>query len=168
MASGNKTVIIVVVCLVVVGVLFSGGLIVLSIAIPAVQKTIRQANETSAIMSLRTLNSMEGQYSATYPKRGFACSLATLGGKPGSGQPTQDAAQLINGDLANGVKSGYTFNITCGAKKTADNQDQFESYTITAVPNAAGKTGIRGYCTDENAVIRFDPSGGTNCTELLQ
>ena len=53
-------------------------------------------------------------------------------------------------------------------KTTINNQDQYNSYQINAVPNAVGKTGNRGYCTDENGTIRYDPKGGTNCTELLQ
>lgn len=169
MASGSsKTIIIVVVCLVAVGVLFSTGLIVLSLALPAMQKSVRNANEMHAIISVRTLNSMEGQYASTYPARGFACSLAALGGKPGSGQPTPDAAQLIDEELASGTKSGYTFNVTCGSKTIAGSQQQSASYTVTAVPSLVGKTGSRGYCTDESAQIRFDPNGGTNCTEVLQ
>ena len=37
-------------------------LILMVMAIPAMQKTIKRANETSAISSLRDLNQMEGQY----------------------------------------------------------------------------------------------------------
>jgi type IV pilus assembly protein PilA len=143
-------------------------LILMTLAIPAMQKTIKRANETSAITSLRDLNSMEGQYSSTYPQHGFACSLTALGGKAGSGAPTPEAAQLINDDLASGNKSGYTFTITNCAKTTVNNVDQYNSYEITAVPNSVGHSGDRGYCTDENAQIHYDPKGGTNCTELLQ
>lgn len=143
-------------------------LIIASLALPKLMNVLRTANETSAITSLRTLNSMEGQYMTAYPTHGFACSLASLGGKPNSGLPTPEAAQLINEDLSSGSKSGYTFSITCGAKNTINNQDQFNSYTITAVPNSLGHSGNRGYCTDESGVIHYDPKGGTNCTELLQ
>lgn len=143
-------------------------LILATLAIPKLMNVMRNANETSAINSLRTLNSMEGQYNSTYPTHGFACSVASLGGKTGSGSPSPEAAQLINEDLASGTKSGYTFAITCGAKNTINNQDQYNSYTITAVPNSIGHSGNRGFCTDENAQIHFDPKGGTNCTELLQ
>jgi type IV pilus assembly protein PilA len=143
-------------------------LILMTLAIPAMQKTIKRANETSAITSLRDLNSMEGQYSSTYPQHGFACALTALGGKAGSGAPTPEAAQLINDDLASGNKSGYTFTITNCAKTTVNNVDQYNSYEITAVPNSVGHSGDRGYCTDENAQIHYDPKGGTNCTELLQ
>ncbi|MDQ2924093.1 MAG: prepilin-type cleavage/methylation domain-containing protein, partial [Acidobacteriota bacterium] len=82
--------------------------------------------------------------------------------------PTPEAAQIISEDLARGNKAGYTFTLTCGGKSTSNNQDQYNSYQIFAVPNSVGHSGNNGYCTDENAQIRFDPKGGTNCTELLQ
>lgn len=143
-------------------------LILMVMAIPAMQKTIIRANETSAISSLRDLTQMEGEYASNYPQHGFACSLTALGGKAGSGTPTPEAAQLINEDLASGTKSGYTFAITNCTKTTINNIDQYNSYEITAVPNSVGHTGNRGFCTDENGQVRYDPKGGTNCTELLQ
>ena len=51
---------------------------------------------------------------------------------------------------------------------TINNQDMYTSYEITAVPNAVGKTGDRGVCSDENTTIRYDPAGGTNCTQPIQ
>jgi type IV pilus assembly protein PilA len=143
-------------------------LILMTLAIPAMQSVIRKGNETSAIASLRDLNTQEGQYASTYPQHGFACTLAALGGKQGTGNPTPEAAQLINEDLASGNKSGYTFTITGCSKQTINNIDQYNSYQIFAVPNSVGHSGNRGFCTDENAQIRYDPKGGTNCTELLQ
>ncbi len=143
-------------------------LILLTLAIPAMQSVIRRGNETSAITSLRMLNEMEGQYDSTYPDHGFACSLTALGGKIGSGPPTAEAAQLIPDDLASGHKAGYTFTVSNCAKTTINNVDQYNSYQITAVPNSVGHSGNRGFCTDENGEIRYDPKGGTNCTELLQ
>ena len=143
-------------------------LILMTLAIPAMQSVIRRGNETSAISSLRFLNQMEGEYASQYPQHGFSCTLTALGGKVGSAPPSADAAQLINDDLSSGTKSGYTFTITGCTKTTINNIDQYNSYQINAVPNTVGKSGNRGFCTDENSQIRFDPKGGTNCTELLQ
>jgi len=40
---------------------------------------------------------------------------------------------------------------------------------VTAVPQAVNKTGDRGFCSDENGgAPKYDPAGGTNCTQLLQ
>ena len=75
---------------------------------------------------------------------------------------------MIPPDLASGQKAGYTFGISNCTKVTINNQDMYTSYQITAVPQSPGKTGDLGYCTDENNLIRYDPSGGTNCTQPLQ
>jgi type IV pilus assembly protein PilA len=143
-------------------------LILMTLAIPAMQSVIRRGNETSAIASVKMIDEMEGQYNSAYPQHGFACTLPTLGGKVGSGPPTAEAAQLVPDDLSSGTKAGYTFTITCGNKTTGSSVDQYNSYQVTAVPNSVGHSGNRGFCSDENAQIRYDPKGATNCTELLQ
>ncbi len=120
------------------------------------------------MQSLRTIGQAELQYNSAYPANGFSCSLAALGGDPKSGAPTAQSAQLITPDLATGQKAGYTFAITNCTKVTVNNQDMYTSYEITAVPNSIGKTGDRGFCTDENSTIRYDPAGGTNCTQPIQ
>ena len=143
-------------------------LIIITLAIPSYQKVHIKANETSAMASVRMLNSMETEYNSSYPSHGFACSLSTLGGKAGSGTPTPEAAQLIPDDLASGSKAGYNFTISNCAKNTVNNVDQYNSYQITATPVAVGRSGQRTFCSDESGQIHFDPKGGTNCTEILQ
>jgi len=143
-------------------------LILATLSIPAMQKTMKRANETSAITSLKDITAQENQYNSTYPTHGFACTLAALGGKSDGGTPTPEAAQLIPEDLAGGNKAGYTFSISNCSKVTVNNQDQITGYTVTAVPNTVGHSGDRGFCTDEDAQIHYDPKGGTNCTELLR
>ena len=143
-------------------------LILMTLAIPAMQAVNRRAHQTSAIASIRMINSMEGEYNSNYPSHGFACSLAALGGKVGTEPPTPEAAQLIPDDLASGNKAGYTFAITNCQKVTVNNQDMFTSFQVTAVPTSVGKTGDRGFCTDENNIIRIDPAGGANCVQPLQ
>ena len=149
-------------------IVMSVMLILMTLAIPQMLKLTKQAHETSAMSSLRAINEAEMQYNSTYPTHGFACSLAQLGGDPKSGAPTPESAQLIREDLASGEKAGYTFAITNCSKVTINNQDQYTSYEVTAVPNKVGKTGDRGFCSDENNSIHFDPQGGTNCTQLIQ
>jgi type IV pilus assembly protein PilA len=143
-------------------------LILMTLAVPQMLKLTKQAHETSAIQSLRTIVQAETQYNSMYPANGYACSLAQLGGDPKSGAPSAQAAQLIPNDLATGNKAGYTFNITNCSKVTVNNQDQFTSYAATAVPNAVGKSGDRGFCTDANNAITYDPAGATNCTQPIQ
>ncbi len=143
-------------------------LILMLIAIPNFTAMKSQANETSAIQSLRAIAAAEIQYSSTYPANGFACSLAALGGSQNDGAPTPESAHLLPSDLAAGQKSGYTFNIVNCTKVTVNNQDQYTSYEITAVPQAIGKTGHRGFCLDLGGEIKADPKGGTNCTQTIR
>jgi type IV pilus assembly protein PilA len=142
-------------------------LILMTLAIPATQAVIRHGNETSAVNSVKFLVTEENSYASTYPSHGFSCSLAAMGGHPGTEPPTPESAQMIADDLASGHKAGYTFTLGKCVKTTINNVDQVNSYEITAVPNAVGKTGNWGYCADENGEVRYDPKGGTNCTEQL-
>lgn len=149
-------------------IVMSVMLILMALAVPQMLKLTKQAHETSAMQSIRAITEAEMQYNSQYPTRGFSCSLAQLGGDPKSGAPSADSAQLIAADLASGEKAGYTFAITNCSKVTINNQDQYTSYEVTAVPNKVGKTGDRGFCSDENNTIHYDPQGGTNCTQLIQ
>ncbi len=149
-------------------IVMSVMLILMTLAVPQLLKLRKQANQTSAIQSLRAIAQAELQYNSTYPANGFACTLSALGGQPGSGAPTSQSAQMIPPDLAGGQKAGYTFSISNCTKVSVNNQDMFTSYQINAVPQSPGKTGDLGYCTDENNLIRYDPAGGTNCTQPLQ
>ena len=149
-------------------IVMSVMLILMTLAVPQLLKLRKQANETSAVQSVRTIAQAELQYNSAYPANGFSCSLGTLGGQPNAGAPTAQAAQLIAPDLTTGQKAGYTFAITNCTKVTVNNQDMFTSFEITAVPQSIGKTGDRGFCSDENNTIRYDPTGGTNCTQPIQ
>ena len=143
-------------------------LILMLIAIPNFAGMKMQANETSAMESLRAIYSAEIQYQTNFPANGFACSLAALGGDPKAGAPSATQAQMLEGDLASGQKSGYTFNVVNCTKVTVNNHDMYTSYEATAVPQAIGKTGHSGYCIDQQGEIKKDLSGGTNCTVPLQ
>jgi type IV pilus assembly protein PilA len=142
-------------------------LILMALAVPQMLKVKKNANQVSAVQTMRTIGSAELSYASAYP--GFGCPLSVLGGDPKTGAPTAQAAQLLPADLAAaGQKSGYTFTVTCGSKTTLNNQDVYNSVEITGVPQTVGKTGDNGYCSDENNVIKVDPTGGTNCTQSMQ
>lgn len=149
-------------------IVMSVMLILMTLAIPQLLKLRKQANETSAVQSVRAIGQAELQYSSAFPANGYSCSLTTMGGVPGSGAPSAQAAQVLDQSLATGIKSGYQFNITNCTKVTVNNLDMFTGYQITAVPVSVGKTGDRGFCLDENNIIKFDAAGGTNCTQQLQ
>ena len=142
-------------------------LVIMMFAVPQMLKLKKNANETSAEQTVRTITASEASYNNG--SNGYACPLSTLGGDPKAGAPTPQTAQLIDPALAaSGQKAGYTFTVTCGSKVTISNQDVYNSFTLTAVPQTVGKTGDRGFCSDESNIIKYDPTGGTNCTQQIQ
>lgn len=143
-------------------------LILMLMAIPTIGSLTKKGNETSAINSVQTITKAEIQYQSSYPANGYACTLPALGGDPSSGPPSPSAAQILQGDLTSGYKSGYIFTITCTDKVTANGMDRSNGYKITAVPQTVGKSGDRGFCSDQYGGIKYDPAGGTNCTQNLQ
>jgi type IV pilus assembly protein PilA len=140
-------------------------LILMLMAIPTIGNMRMQANEVSAQNSVQVIMKAEMQYESTYPSSGYACSLSALGGDPKSGAPTPAAAQLLQADLASGIKSGYLFTVGNCTKATTNGTDRITGYQITAVPETVGKTGHRGFCSDEFGTIKADPAGGANCTQ---
>ena len=113
------------------------------------------ANEAVAVGGVRTLNTAEVTYAATFPGRGFTCALSDLGGMGGGSGPTEHQAMLIDPRLASGKKSGYVFALSgCDGTPAA-------TYNVTASPADPG-SGTRAFCSDESAVIRFSPDGKAN------
>jgi len=143
-------------------------LLLVFLAVPALHSSTKQANEFAAIRSVRAVQQAELMYSETYPSRGYSCSLRALGGDPGAGQPSAETAQVLPNDLASGISSGYVFVISNCNRVSLSDAERVTGYTITAVPQDVGKTGSRGFCSDESGTIKYDPVGGTNCTQPLE
>jgi type IV pilus assembly protein PilA len=143
-------------------------LILITLAVPQYKKVRKQTNETSAVASLKAIATAEKQYDTAYPQTGYACTLPALGGDPSAGAPSAAAAQVLDPGLSTGTKAGYLFSVSACKKTPVNNQDMVTGYQITAVPITVNSTGDRGYCMDENDLIKFDPAGGTNCTQSLQ
>ena len=145
-------------------------LILVTLAIPQYTKVKKTTNETSAVASMKAIATAENQYSSTYPQNGYACTLVPLGGDPKSGAPSAQSAQVLDPVLAaSGIKAGYQFAVTnCQKGATVGGVDMYTGYQITATPITVNKTGDRGFCMDENGLIKFDPTGGINCTQSLQ
>jgi prepilin-type N-terminal cleavage/methylation domain-containing protein len=141
-------------------------LIIAAIAIPNLLRARIAANEASAVSSLRTINTGEITYASTYPTVGFAPALTNLGGNSPC-TPSSTTACIIdsvlsnNGNPAGSGKSGYKF--TTGAGTVASGLNI--GYTVLAVPLTANRTGIRGFCAEEDAVVRVDPAGACSNTE---
>jgi type IV pilus assembly protein PilA len=145
-------------------------LILMLMAMKTIGSMKIKANEVSAINSLRVITQAEIEYDSTYPANGYACDLKALGGVPGSALPTPTSSQLLDNDLAtSGFKAGYNFKITNCEKVTVNGTDRITAYQLTATPASPGKSGNRGFCTDQfGAAPKYDPAGGTACTQSLQ
>jgi prepilin-type N-terminal cleavage/methylation domain-containing protein len=142
-------------------------LIIAAIAIPNLQRSKMQANEASAVSSIRTINTAQITYAATYPDHGYADDLAKLGAPSGGGLPDWQHADILDWVLGCTTqpcsKSGYKFNII-----NATGGAVISGYDVTGEPNNPGVTGIRGFCSNRMNPILIDPSGGTNCTIALK
>src|SRR6267378_4504412 len=83
-------------------------LIIAAIAIPNLLRARIAANESSAVASIRTINTAEVTYNSAYPTVGFGANLGVLSGTS-CAPPTSAGACLIDTQLASGTKSGSTF-----------------------------------------------------------
>jgi len=124
-------------------------LIIAAISIPNLLRARISANEASAVASIRTINSAMISYNSSYPTVGFAANLSTLGGTcAGSTVPTSTSGCLIDSTLASGTKSGYTFAAMASGGTPAG------SYYAYANPLSSNSTGVRSFCSVEDAVVR--------------
>ena len=135
-------------------------LIIAAIAIPNLLRARMAANESSAVGSIRTINTGEITYQNTYPAVGFAPTLLALGGAPlVACVPAPATACLIDSVLSAGIKSGYNF-----AAASVAGGPPTVSYEASAVPVTVNQTGIRSFCSFEDAVVRTQPTGAAIAT----
>lgn len=127
-------------------------LIIAAIAIPNLLRARMAANESSAVGSIRTINTAEVTYQTGYPTVGFT-NLAGLGSAPGACVPSSTAACLIDSVLTAGLKSGYSFTASATGGPPAI------SYVAAGSPITLNQTGIRSFCSYEDAVVRANPLG---------
>lgn len=83
-------------------------LVIAAIAIPNFIRSKIAANPASVVQSLRTLNSAEVVYSATYAQ-GYSSNIVSLGPPAPGTLSSATSANLIDSLLASGTKSGYVF-----------------------------------------------------------
>ena len=143
-------------------------LIISLIAIPSLMNVRSQANETSALGSLTGYLQRADQYQTSFRRMVLRHAGSARAAMRRAGPPSPQAAQMLQSDLATGVKSGYIFTITNPTKVSVNNVDMITSYEVTAVPQAVGKTGHNGFCMDISGQVKKDPAGGTNCTVAMQ
>jgi hypothetical protein len=110
--------------------------------------------EADAVGSLVKINSLEKQYAASHPDKGFACELVVLRPQE-SGTDTSGQVSAI----LNGQRSSYKFAF---AACTPEANGIVTQYQIFAVPVRPGITGVRAFCTDQSAKLFYDLNGSAS------
>ena len=133
-------------------------LIIAAIAIPNLMRARIAANESSAVSSIRSINTAEYTYNTAFPNSGYATALANLGGPANGCIPAPATACLIDSVLSAaspgvGSKSGYVFLAT-GLLPTGGANRSFVS---AAAPVTFNASGVRDFCSTEDGVMRFRP-----------
>jgi type II secretory pathway pseudopilin PulG len=131
-----------------------------AIAGPILIRGRAAANETSAIATMRTVNTGQLSYALSCGVGLWAASfpaLADPGGNLGFLPPDMTA-------VAAPAKSGYTYTLAPGpggltALLDCNGNAVALDYYVTAVPNAFGTTGNRAFASSEGNVIWQDMMG---------
>ena len=139
--------------------------IIAAIAVPGLLRARMSGNESSAIGSLRAINTAEASYSSAAGQGGYTTDLKVLGAPcPGSAQG------FISPDLGDPtlpspvVKSGYNVLVAVAAAGTGGPNDcngvaTQTDYYATSVPVTVGTTGNRGFSTAAAGTIFFAVNG---------
>ena len=133
-------------------------LVAAAIAIPNLLRARTAANEASAVGRLRTADTAEVTYEFTYPNRGFAPDLATLGPDPSNPNKLSSThAGLLDSTLGNPActgtnwctASGYRFIVrgSCTAGRCRD-------FIALATPETSS-SGTRNFCSTSDGLIRY-------------
>lgn len=133
-------------------------LIISAIAIPSLFRSKIAANESSAVSSVRQINTAEGTYSSSWGS-GYALTLANLGGTAAACAAGATAANAcLVDDLISDPpfsKSGYTF----AAGGTILAGGVYNGYEVNATANTVQTTGVRAFCSDASGVIKYVTPG---------
>ncbi len=131
------------------GVVFLVGIVIFAaFSVSKVVKATRSVNETSAVASLRTLNTAEIAYTQAHPEAGYTCSFSELAGAWG-----------ISGELAHGKKGGYAFALQDCTSKIPGGP--ITKYQVVAYPTMENQLGKAVFCSNESARIKVSRSGSS-------
>jgi len=148
--------------------------ILAAIAIPGLMRARMAGNETSAIGSLRAINSGQATYAASAASGGYAPTLPRLatpcGGAAGEGFLSAD----LTGAASN-IKSGYTVTMIAATNPAAvagpvdcNTQATVTGYYATAIALTVGTSGQRGFATNSSGtIVQNTAAAGTAPPEPL-
>jgi hypothetical protein len=106
-----------------------------------------QANEKSAVASMKELAAAIEKYRVTYAR--LPETLANLG-PPAKGAPKNDQAGLVGSELGAGRKDGYSFRYVIVG---ANNVGAPAKYELAAIPTEYGRTGTRSFFRDASGAL---------------
>jgi type IV pilus assembly protein PilA len=139
--------------------------IIAAIAVPGLLRARMSGNETSAIGSLRAVNTSQVSYSAACGMGGYAVLFSTLSVPPPGGNQGFLSEDLSKGGVSP-QKSGYTYTLAAGAGGAAGPNDcngtaTNVTYYSTARPTSPASTGNRAFATGQaGAIWQNVPAGG--------
>jgi type IV pilus assembly protein PilA len=131
-------------------------LIIAAIAIPNLLRSRIAANESSAVGSMRSINTAQVTYASSYPDVGFGANLKVLG--PGAAVDSNSAGLIDNvlGCASQPCnKSGYKFSVS----------GTTSAYTSGGDPITVGQTGQRFFFSDGSGVIRYNQSAAATAAD---
>jgi type IV pilus assembly protein PilA len=141
--------------------------IIAAFAVPGLLRARMNANEVSAITSLKTVSSSQVSYAASCGNGAYAATFVVLG-TPAAGS-TEGFISADLGRSATPQKSGYAFALGPGSGSAAGPNDCNGTATITAyygtgVPLTFGTTGTRSCAVNQGNVV-WQLFAGTAPTE---
>jgi prepilin-type N-terminal cleavage/methylation domain-containing protein len=129
--------------------------IIAAIAVPGLMRARMSGNESSAIGSLRAINSSQSTFASSCARGNYADSLVAL-----ATPPTANTDAFISPDLSTdpSEKSGYTITLSPGAAPViapivCNGATTAVSYYVGADPQVADSTGSRFFGTNSSGTI---------------
>ena len=136
--------------------------IIAAIAVPGLLRARMSGNETSAIGSLRALNTAQINY-----QQACGAAYAVLFGDLAVG-PNGSTQGFLSSDLTSTetpIKSGYEYALAAGldaadgGTSNCGGADTQTTYYASAEPQSIGSSGNRAFATDEGGAIWQDITG---------
>ena len=133
--------------------------IIAAIAVPGLLRARMSGNETSAIGSMRAINTAQINYASACGNGNYANALTVLAVGPAAS--TQGFLSPDMTGSATPQKSGYDYALVAGAAGPNDCNATATAvtYYASATPVAVGSTGNRAFATTQGGAIFVDTTG---------
>ena len=109
--------------------------------------------ESTALRTVRSINTAQAAYMRTYFDSGYACDIQSLSPDPLSAAPTAMHANRLDRFITSGKEhNGCIFRLECKVRTKPQRE-----YRSSAVPAKKG-TG-RAFCSDQSGIIKYSIDG---------